>query len=290
MPVTVRYRNGTAAVFPNVGHALMQAAHDRCWAGHVDPLFIADGDQSEAHSEWKMLPSGLLSSSHEVAVLHGPEDLLDIACNCLLCEWSCRTTGRNVHERSEIYQEMFGIDPSKINLPPTLHPATVPEGLPRLEGGSDPGPGYAITGTATALAASTAKSVIGVVAGSNVPPSFIELGVSGDATSGNLLIEIAHGTGATAGTATAFTPVQTRGPVGTPTSTSTINYTAEPTVLTITRRWRFPWPGGPFILQLPLGREPNAVITASTVGKFLGVRLTSTFAVTNSDWYLEIEE
>jgi hypothetical protein len=282
MPVTVRYANQTAAVFASTEDALAQAAHDRCYPGHLNPTYVVDGDQSETHAAWTESSSGVLHPDTEVEVLHTAEDLRDIACHCLLCDFHAKTKGivASTSEREAIWQEMFGTHP-QADQAYTLKP---------LAGGGVPGAGFAITSTAVALSASVAKTTIGVLAGSSVPPDFIEFAASGDATSGNLLVEIAHGTGAGTGTSTAFTAIQTRGPTQTPTAITTVTYTAEPTVLTITRRWRFPWPGGPFVLQFPLGREPNAVITASAVGKFLGIRATSTVAVTNTDYYLEIEE
>jgi hypothetical protein len=277
---TVRYVSGVAAVFGSKEEALAQAAHDRCWPGHVDPLFIAEGDHSASHSGWKTLVSGLVAPEHEVTVAHGPEDMKEVVCNCALCSMHRDRDQMSDDEFSRAYQTVFGYGPDEL-VAPTLKP---------IAGGSVPSAGFAITSTAIALAAATAKSVIGNIAGSNVPPSWPEFAGSSDGSSGTLLIEVAHGTNATAGTSTSFTAVQTRGVTQTPTSTSAVTYTTEPTVLTITRRWRFTMPGGPWIIQFPLGREPNAVIAASTVGKYLGLRATASVAVTNSDWYLEFEE
>jgi hypothetical protein len=278
-PHTVRYENGTAAVFAGVDDALLQAAHDRSWPGHLNPLFIAEGDHSETHAAWEVDKRGLVLPKQEVDVVHGLADMRDIKCQCKLCQYH-HAKGMKDEDRTRLYQEAFGYNPDGIQ-------------APILKGGAVPGAGFSITTTAIALSAATAKSVIGVVAGGNVPPDFIEFAGGGDASSGNLLIEITHGTNASnpPGTfSTIATPVQTRGPTQTPTSTAGITWTTEPTVLTVTRRWRFPWPGGPWLMQFPLGREPNAVITTSAVGKFLGIRATSTVAVTNSDWYVEIEE
>jgi hypothetical protein len=280
-PVTVRYANKTAAVFASDDQAMLQAAHDRSYPGHVDPAYVIAGDHSETHSQWTE-EHGIVSPSHELEVLHGISDIKDLACQCLLCQFHAGSQGKNIMERNALWLHLFGFRPQDGGAP--VDP------MAPLGGASVPSGGFGITSTAVALSASTAKTMIGVTAGANVPPSYIELGSSGDATSGNLLVEVVHGTGAGAGTATAFTPVQTRGPSQTILSTCDISYTAEPTVLTVTRRWRYPWPGGPFVLQFPLGREANAVITSSTVGKFLGIRATSTVAVTNSDWYVEIEE
>jgi hypothetical protein len=150
-----------------------------------------------------------------------------------------------------------------------------------------------VTFTAQALTAATAKTSIGVLSGGNTPVDIVEFAIMGDATSGNLLIELVYGTNASEppGTgSTSFTPLQIRGPTQTINATAGITWTSEPTVLTVVKRWRMAWPGGPFVLQAPLGRETNSITAASTSGKFLGIRLTSSVNVTNSDGYLEIEE
>jgi hypothetical protein len=281
MPVTVRYANQTAAIFTSVEESLLQAAHDRSYPGHIDASYIVDGDHSTTHATWTE-EKGVIAPQHELTVLHGVSDMQDLVCQCLLCQFHRGSQGKNIMERNALWLHLFGFRPQDGG-PPS-------DPMAPLGGASVPSGGFGITSTAVALSASTAKTMIGVTAGANVPPSYIEIGASGDATSGNLLVEVVHGTGAGVGTATAFTPVQTRGPSQTILSTCDISYTAEPTVLTVTRRWRYPWPGGPFVLQFPLGREANAVITSSTVGKFLGIRATSTQTVTNSDWYCEIEE
>jgi hypothetical protein len=281
MPVTVRYANQTAAIFTSVEESLLQAAHDRSYPGHIDASYIVDGDHSTTHATWTE-EKGVIAPQHELTVLHGVSDMQDLVCQCLLCQFHRGSQDKNIMERNDLWRHLFGFYPQDGG--PPVDP------MAPLGGGSVPSGGFGVTSTAFALAASTAVSTIGVLAGSNVPPSFIEIAGSGDATSGNLLIEICHGTGVGAGTGTAFTPVQTRGPTQTILSTCKVSFTAEPTVLTVTRRWRYPWPGGPFVIQFPLGREPNAVITSSTIGKYLGVRATSTVAVTNTDWSLEIEE
>lgn len=167
------------------------------------------------------------------------------------------------------------------------------KGIAPIGGGGVPGGGFTVTSTAVALTAATAKTVLGVLTGSNNPVDLVEFGASGDATSGNLLIELVFGTNATnaPGTSsTSFTPLAVRGPTQTLNATAGVTWTAEPTVLTVVKRWRFPWPGGPFVLQAPLGRELNSVVAASTSGKFVGFRMTSSVAVTNSDYYAELEE
>jgi len=167
--------------------------------------------------------------------------------------------------------------------------------LPPIEGGSTPGSGYTVTWTAQTLTSATARTMVGLATGANTPLQLVEFSLSGDATSGTLLIELVYGTNATNPPGTnsvSFTPLQMRGPVQTMVSTAAVAWTAgnEPTVLTALKRWRFPWPGGPFTLQSPLGREANSIPTTATSGKFIGFRLTSSQAVSNCDGYLEFEE
>lgn len=165
-------------------------------------------------------------------------------------------------------------------------------GLPPIGGGSSPPAGFTVTSTAIALSAATAKTVLGVLSGANSPVDVVEFAVSGDATSGNILVELVFGTNASnaPGTnSTSFTPLQIRGRAQTINATAGITWTAEPTVLTVVKRWRMPWPSGPFVIQFPLGREPNSIVAASTSGKFVGWRLTSSVTA-NVDQYAEIEE
>jgi hypothetical protein len=140
----------------------------------------------------------------------------------------------------------------------------------------------------------TPKTVIDLISGTSNQPSIIEFGVSCDGTSGNLLVELCQSTQATAGTPTTSpTPNQLRGwPAQASANTAGINYTAEPTVLTTSgvKRWRFNLPGGPLVLQSPLGRETTGIVTAGTAGKGLCLRLTTSTGTPNSDSYLEWEE
>lgn len=168
--------------------------------------------------------------------------------------------------------------------------------LPPIAGKGVPGAGYTVTWTAQALTAATARTIAAVLTGANSPVDLPEFSVSGDATSGNLLIELVYCTAATNSTIgtnnTTFTPLQFRGPTQTFSSTAGIAWTAgnEPTVETVIKRWRYAWPGGPIIIQSPLGRELNSIPTAATSGKMIGFRLTSSTSVTNCDGYLEVEE
>lgn len=165
--------------------------------------------------------------------------------------------------------------------------------LPQIAGGAIPGAGFTVTSTGIGLTAATAKTTVGVLSGANSPVDIVEFAVSGDGASGNLLIELVFGTNASnaPGTnSTSFTPLQIRGRAQTMNATAGITWTAEPTVLTVVKRWRLPWAAGCFVLQAPLGREVNSIVAASTSGKFVGFRMTSSVTVTNTDYYAELEE
>jgi hypothetical protein len=156
-----------------------------------------------------------------------------------------------------------------------------------------PGNAYTVVSNTFALS-TTAKTAIDLISGTSNQPSIVEFGVSCDGASGNLLVELCQSTQASAGTpGSSPTPVQLRGwPAQTSANTTGINYTAEPTVLTTTgvKRWRFNLPGGPLVLQSPLGRETTGIVTASTAGKGLCLRLTVSTGTPNGDSYLEWEE
>lgn len=158
---------------------------------------------------------------------------------------------------------------------------------------SVPGNAYTIVSPAFALS-TTAKTAINLISGSANQPSIVEYGISCDGTTGNLLIELCQSTQATTGTVgSSPTPAQIRGwPAQTSQNTAGISYTAEPTVLTTSgvKRWRIPLPGGPFVLQAPLGRETSGIVTAATAGKGLCLRLTASTGTPNGDSYVEYEE
>jgi hypothetical protein len=157
---------------------------------------------------------------------------------------------------------------------------------------SVPGNAYSAVSPAFALS-STAKTAINLITGAANQPSIVEFGISCDGTSGNLLVELCQSTQAGAGTpGSSPTPVQLRGwPAQASANTCGISYTAEPTVLTTSgvKRWRFSLPGGPLVIQAPLGRETTGIITAATAAKGLCLRLTASVAA-NGDSYVEYEE
>jgi hypothetical protein len=165
---------------------------------------------------------------------------------------------------------------------------------------SVPGNAYTVCtgGTATAgavaLAAATAKTVIGITVGTANQPSIVEAAISFDGVTASavpVLCEWVSGTAATAGTgSTAQTPKQIRGwPAQTSASTAAYGYGTEPTVLEVFKKRLITPNGGLIILQSPLGREPTGIITAATQFKFLGLRLTAP-AIVNCHVDLEYEE
>lgn len=156
---------------------------------------------------------------------------------------------------------------------------------------SVPGNAYTVNSTAFALSTS-AKTAIMIIAGSANQPAIVEWGVSLDATTGSLLMELVYSTQGAAGTVgSSPTPTQVRAwPAQTSANTAGINYTAEPTTLTRIKGWRMAMPGGPFVFQAPLGREPTGIVTAATSGKGIGIRLTASTGTPSSDSYVEYEE
>lgn len=148
--------------------------------------------------------------------------------------------------------------------------------------------GYTVeTAGDIALAAATAKTILSVINAANSLIRLVEMGVSFDGVSGTaepVTVELCSSTQATAGTSTSQTPVQCRGPTRTVQASGARNYTAEPTVLTVLKRWLV-HPQTGMVIQFPLGREPEQVTTADA----LCIRCTAPAAV-NVQGYLEVEE
>lgn len=139
-----------------------------------------------------------------------------------------------------------------------------------------------------ALTAATAKTVLSVINAANALIRLTELCASFDgtlATAEPVTVELCSSTEAGAGTATAHTIVQSSGPTRTVQATAKRNFTAEPTVLTVLKRWLVRPDGGLLLLQFPLGREPEQVVTADA----LVLRCTAPANV-NFQGYLEFEE
>lgn len=156
-------------------------------------------------------------------------------------------------------------------------------------------PGYVVgtAGTAIAITAAATKTVFNIISGANATPIITELAVSFDGTSastGKLAVQICQSTQATAGTAgSSPTPTQIRGRSRGAQSTAGINYSAEPTALTVVKEWFVDATSG-IVLQHPLGRETEADTSGNTV-KALAVRIVSfTGQTPNLRGYVEFEE
>lgn len=138
-----------------------------------------------------------------------------------------------------------------------------------------------------ALSAATAKTILNVIAAANALVRICEMGVSFDGVSPTaepVTVELCSSTQAGAGTSTSHTIVQCRGPTRTVQGTAQRNYTAEPTTLTVLKRWLV-HPQTGLVVQFPLGREPEQVVTADG----LCIRCTAP-ATVNAQAYLEFEE
>lgn len=148
--------------------------------------------------------------------------------------------------------------------------------------------GYTVeTNGDVALSAATAKTIMSVINASNGLIRVTEFHVGFDGTSATaepITVELCSSTQAGAGTSTSHTIVQGRGPTRTVQATAARNYTAEPTTLTVLRRWLV-HPQSSLTVQFPLGREPEQVVTADA----LCVRCTAPAAV-NAQGYMEFEE
>ena len=151
---------------------------------------------------------------------------------------------------------------------------------------------YVVHTGSVALTAATAKTLINLIAGASESiRALTEIALSLDA-GGLVLLELCESTQATAGTSTTGTNKQVGGFVAGNTTapaqvTTAINYTAEPTVLVALKSWWFNGPG-PFVLQAPLGREVQSLVSGATAYKALALRATAT-ASCNARAYAEWE-
>lgn len=148
---------------------------------------------------------------------------------------------------------------------------------------------YSVAATADiALSAATAKTIISVICAANSPIRIVELSVSFDGVSGTaepVTVELCNSTQAGAGTpGSSPTPLQTSGAPRTVQSAGALNYSAEPTTLTVLKTWLV-HPQTGFILQSPLGRETQQTTTADA----LCLRCTAP-ATVNCRGYIEFEE
>ena len=138
-----------------------------------------------------------------------------------------------------------------------------------------------------ALAAATAKTILSVINAANGLIRITEIGVSFDGVSSSaepVTVELCSCTQAGAGTSTSHTIAQIGGPTRTVQATGARAFTAEPTTITVLKRWLV-HPQTGFLVQFPLGREPEMVVTADA----LLIRCTAP-AVVNVQGYLEFEE
>lgn len=129
---------------------------------------------------------------------------------------------------------------------------------------------------AVALAAATAKTVIGVKAHANSGLQLVGLRVGFDGVTASavpVLVELGYCTWATnsPGTAsTSTTPRQRGGRVLAVGFTSGKTWTTEPTVITVLDEWLLTPNGGLVILDAPLGTEPDSALAEGFV-----IRLTA---------------
>ncbi|GGS88561.1 hypothetical protein ACFFV7_50920 [Nonomuraea spiralis] len=139
-----------------------------------------------------------------------------------------------------------------------------------------------------ALTAATAKTVLNVI-NSGRTLKVTELSVSFDGVTANaepVTVELCASTQATAGTPGATpTPAQVSGAARSAVATAGRAYSAEPTVLTVLKRWLIHPAGGALLMQYPLGREP----LRDSSGHGLALRCTAPAAV-NCQGYIEIAE
>ena len=138
-----------------------------------------------------------------------------------------------------------------------------------------------------ALAAATAETILSIVNAATGTITLIEFSVSFDGTSSTaepVTVELCESTEATTGTSTTHTIIQNHGSTRTAQATAKRGFTAEPTVLTVRKRWLV-HPQSSLTIQFPLGREPQMIVG----GDALLLRCTAP-AVVNVQGYIEWEE
>lgn len=132
-------------------------------------------------------------------------------------------------------------------------------------------PMYIVRTTASTLTAATAKSLVGLIGASTrrfklktVEASFSSV----TATDAPVLIEICRGDQSTAGTTTAQTPTKEDPAETAAITTGAVNYTAEPTVLTVVKGWYVSPIGGTFLWEIPNMREIWFALSTSCFLRF----------------------
>ena len=133
-----------------------------------------------------------------------------------------------------------------------------------------------VTGTAFAATAG-AKTLLMAIAPAGHGLALVEFAVSTDGVTSSAVpavLEVVQSTQAGAGTSgVSPTITQTRGRASSGSApTGGSNYTAEPTALTVVRRYFVSQFMGTFVIQLPLGRELETDSSAGTV-KAIGLRV-----------------
>jgi len=164
-------------------------------------------------------------------------------------------------------------------------------GMPRIGGGSTSA-AYSVVG-GTAFAATTgAKTALNSIAPAGHGLALTEFAVSMDGVTSTAVpatLDVCQSTQATAGTSgvsPTITQVRGRATSGSaPTGGS--NYTAEPTTLTVVKKFYVPQLMGTFIYQAPLGREIECDSSGGTV-KALALRINVSANV-NVLSYAEVE-
>ena len=148
--------------------------------------------------------------------------------------------------------------------------------------------GYVAESAVQAMPAAVAETMVNIINAANSLFRITEWGVTFDgvtAAAVPVTIEICSCTQAGAGTAGGSTIRQIRGPTRTVQATAGTNYTAEPTVITVLKTYYVRADGGLFVIQYPLGREPEMTVTAD------GLLIRATAAATvNGNCYVEFEE
>jgi hypothetical protein len=142
--------------------------------------------------------------------------------------------------------------------------------------------------TAAALAAATAKSIIGVAAPAQFGVDLTKIRVSFDGATSTAVpvrVELCQATFATNGpgtNSTSITPVQVYGRTITAGFTAASNWTAEPTVLTVIDAWTLAAYGGLVVYDIPFATTPDSAVSTGFV-----IRCTAPAIVnaTGSMWF-----
>lgn len=151
-------------------------------------------------------------------------------------------------------------------------------------------PRYKITTQVNvSLTAATAKTIAAVSTAATRRARLVGFSVSFDSTTGtdnSVLCEIVRSDATTAGTATSRTPVPIDAAETSALCSGFVNYTVEPTVLTVVDEKRITPVGGTLIEPFEFLDQPVAAASA----RLLGVRLTSAQAQSNVRCTLTFEE